>query len=345
LISAPGLSGYEGPIRSIIEEAWRPLVDELSTGKLGSLHGLKRGDGPEPRPRILIATHMDAIGLIVSSQVGQFLHFTQIGGVDPRILPGQRVVVHGREDLVGVVVQPPDRLLPPGSGEKPVPMEHLLIDLGLTENDLKRHVRVGDVVSFDQAPLELSGDALAGHSLDNRASVAAMTICLQELKNRRHAWDVYAAATSQEEVTLGGGSTSAFEVHPDLAVAVDVTHAKGPGTTSDYGTYNLGKGVALGWGPNVHPAIFNAFKEIAEDREIPFEVEPMPTHSGTDAFAMQIAAEGIPSMVLSIPLRYMHTPVEEVSLKDVHRAGRLLAEFISWLPVDFISTISFEKSS
>lgn len=145
----------------------------------------------------------------------------------------------------------------------------------------------------------------------------------------------------QEEETLGGAMTSAFQLHPALAVAVDVTFAASPGSPS-HKTYPLGKGPTLGWGPNVHPALFKAFKELAERLEIPYSVEAMPRHSGTDVFAMQVTAEGIPSMVVGIPLRYMHTPVEMVSMKDIERASRLLAEFTASLEVDFIEKITWE---
>ncbi|MDD5371278.1 MAG: M20/M25/M40 family metallo-hydrolase, partial [Anaerolineaceae bacterium] len=327
LLSAPGLSGNEAPIRELVENAWRPLVDEIGVGRLGSLHALRRGNGAEPRPRVLLAAHMDAIGLIVTSIQAGLLHFTQIGGIDARILPGQRVLVHGRNPLIGVVVQPPDRLLPPGSGEKPVAMEHLLIDIGLAPERVATLVRPGDLISFDQPPIELSGDVICGHSLDNRASVASLTVCLRELQSRLHLWDVYAVATSQEEVTLGGAQTAAFEIHPDLAIAIDVTFAKGPGIT-DYNAFGLGKGLTLGWGPNAHPYLHDSLKELADDLEIPYQVELMPRHSGTDAYAIQVAQEGIPSMVVGIPLRYMHTPVEIVSMKDIRRVGRLLAEYV-----------------
>ncbi|MEJ2267061.1 MAG: hypothetical protein P8X95_26750, partial [Anaerolineales bacterium] len=212
LISAPGLSGHEDPIRSLVEEAWRPLTDELSHSRLGSLHGLKRGGAPEPRSSILLAAHMDAIGLMVTSIAGGFLRLTEIGGLDARVLPGQLVTVHGREDFPGVIVQPPSHLLPKEVGSGPVGLKYLLADTGLRERQVKRLVRVGDLVSFAQQPLELQGETLAGHSLDNRASVAALTECLQELQSRTHSWDVWAVATSQEEETLGGARTSAFEL-------------------------------------------------------------------------------------------------------------------------------------
>ena len=342
LISAPGLSGHEAPIRSLIEAAWGPLADELSTSRLGSLHALKRGAAPEPRPSILLAAHMDAIGLMVTGQVEGFLRVTEVGGLDGRVLPGQLVTVHGRKDLPGIIVLPPAHLLPPEAREGSVAINYLLVDTGLHPNQMKDLVRVGDLISFAQQPLELRGETLAGHSLDNRASVAAVTQCLLELKVRTHAWDVWVVATAQEEETLGGAKTSAFQLRPQLAVAIDVTWGRGPNTL-DYKTFPLGKGPTLGWGPNIHPGLHRAFKELADQLEIPNAVEVMPLHSGTDAITLQVAAEGIPTMVIGIPLRYMHTPVEVVALKDITRAGHLLAEFIAQLGVDFMDKLTWDE--
>jgi endoglucanase len=342
LITQAGLSANEAPIRAVIADAWRPLVDELSVSPVGSLHGLRRGHGPDPRPRLLLSAHMDAIGLMVTGRSGGFLRITGIGGVDPRILPGQPVIVHGRADLPGVVAQPSDRLLPPSAQGKPVGMEYLLVDTGLPDEDVAKLVRVGDLISFAQAPLELGGETLAGHSLDNRASVAAVTLCLQELNNVSHAWDVWAVASVQEEVSMAGAYTSPFTIRPDLAVAIDVTFAKGPGV-SDYRGYPLGKGPTLGWGPNIHPALFKAFNDLADRLDLPHSMEAMPRHSGTDAYGMQVVAEGIPNIVVSIPLRYMHTPVEVVSLKDIARTGHLLAEFIARLEPDFVQKIRWDE--
>jgi len=341
LISAPGLSGYESPVRTLIEQAWQPLTDELHISRLGSLHGLRRGSLTEPRPSVLISAHMDAIGLMVKGLVGEFLRLTQIGGVDARILPGQAVTVHGRQDLPGVIVQPPAHLLPQPYHEAAVPLEYLLVDTGLTAQELARQVRVGDLVSFAQAPLTLAGDAIAGHTLDNRVSVVALTACLELLQKRLLAWDVWAVASAQEEETLGGAFTSGFQLRPSLAIAVDVTFAASPGSPS-HNTYPLGKGITLGWGPNIHAGVFRAFEELAKKLEIPYAVEVIPRHSGTDGYALQVVAEGIPTMVIGIPLRYMHTPVETVSMKDVRRAGRLLAEFITTLDETFLEKLSWD---
>jgi endoglucanase len=187
----------------------------------------------------------------------------------------------------------------------------------------------------------MSGEIVSGHSIDNRASVAALTLCLQELQSRSHSWDVWAAATVQEEIDYAGAATSAFQLRPDLAIAVDCTFAKGPGT-NHWDTFELGKGPTFGHGPNIHPYLFKRFKNLAERLEIPYATEVIPKSSDTDGMAMQITAEGIPTFVLSIPVRNMHTPVEMVALKDIQRAGRLLAEFIVGLEPGFMSAITWD---
>ncbi|KUK95349.1 MAG: Putative aminopeptidase [Anaerolineaceae bacterium 46_22] len=340
MLTAPGLSGYESPIREILQEVWAPLTDELSVSKIGSLHGFKRGQGNAPRRKVMISAHMDAIGMMVTHIQDSFIRITQIGGIDHRILPGQPVIVHGREELPGVVVQPPGHLLPESVGDGPVEMKYLLVDVGLRPDELAKKVRVGDIVSYAQTPLELTGEALAGHTLDNRVSVAATTLCLEALQNRFHDWDVWAVASAQEEETLGGAFTSPFDIQPDIAIVIDVCFAKGPGA-SDWSSLPFGEGVGLGYGPNIHPALYDAFEKKAKELEIPYHRDLMPKMSGTDAMAVQIVAEGIPCAVIGIPLRYMHTPVETVSLKDIRRAGRVMAEFIADLKPDALDQINW----
>jgi putative aminopeptidase FrvX len=342
LVSTSGLSGHEGPVLELIRDKWAPMVDTLETSRLGSLHALKRGEGSRARPSIMIATHMDAIGLMVTSISEGLLHFDEIGGVDPRILPGTPVVVHGRRDLPGVVVFPPLPTLPESLRDAAIGLRHLLVDVGLTTTQVQRLIQVGDLISFATPPVDLAGESLSGHSLDNRASVAALTVCLDELQGKKHAWDVWAVATAQEEETLGGASTSAHALNPDLALVVDVTIGKGPGADG-WDTFPLGKGPALGWGANLHPFLYRQFDELARRLEIPVTIEATPTYSGTDAYAIQVAREGIPTMLVGIPLRYMHTPVEVIVVKDVQRAGRLLAEFIAGLQLDFMEKITWQE--
>lgn len=344
LISVSGVSGYEAPVANLIKQKWTPLVDEISTSSLGSVHGLKAGSlKKQPRPSVMIAAHMDAIGMIVYRILDGFLYVTNIGGIDARVLPSTPVIVHAStgEDLYGVIAMPPANLLPDGEGSGVIALKYLLIDTGLTPNEVAKKVQVGDRVSFGTEPVEMSGGCVSGHTLDNRASVAALTICLEELQSKSHVWDVWAVASVQEEVTLGGAQTSAFQLRPTIAVAVDMTFGKGTGS-SGYQTFGIGKGVTLGISPSIHPFLYKRFKEVAERIEIPVHDDLMPEYSSTDADSMQLVAEGIPTMVLSIPQRYMHTPVELVAMKDIQRAGRLIAEFIASLEADFIERIEWE---
>jgi putative aminopeptidase FrvX len=346
LLTAPGISGYEDPASRIIADKWKTLVHEINQGRLGSLHGFRSGTGKSPRPSVMVATHMDAIGLMVTGIVDGFLRLAEVGGVDPRVLPGALVTVFatGRGEIraiPGIVVQPPIRLLPPELSLNPVPLEYLLVDTGLPPRKVKELVQVGDVISYAQLPFELSGETISGHSLDNRASVAALTICLEELQVRPHIWDVWAVATTQEEIGMVGAISSTFELQPTIAIAVDVTFAKGPGA-SDWQTSQLGRGPTLCMGPNIHPALHKAMKELAEKLEIPTGQEYAPRHTGTDGLATQVAMGGIPTLVLGIPLRYMHTPVEMVAIKDIQRTGRLIAEFIAGLAPDFMKTITWD---
>jgi putative aminopeptidase FrvX len=333
MLSAPGISGFEKPVSDIIAEFWRPLTDQLSESALGSLHGLRKAASPSPRPSLMIAAHMDGIGLMVKDIRQGYLFITQIGGVDARILPGQLVTVHGKQEIPGIVQMIPDRFLPDSSSGKPPVYNNLFIDTGLSENILKRDVHVGDIVSFASQPLDLNGGYVSGHSLDNRASVAAVTVCLEELKHFNLQWDLWCAATVQEEMHLIGAATSTFQLQPTLGIAVDVTFAWEP-SVKDYTSFPLGKGPTIGLGANVHPALHEKFVEIAKEIDLPYAIETMPRSSGTDAMSMQITAAGVPTMVIGIPIRYMHTPYELTAMTDIRRAGRLLARFIMSLEAD-----------
>ncbi len=338
LLCVPGISGYEQSVSKIIKEQWEPLTDEISISRLGSLHALRKASTPGNHPSLMIATHMDAIGLMVKEIQGEFLLITQIGGVDPRVLPGQAVTVHGEKNIAGVVQMLPDRLAiktAPGSAPN---YSRLFIDTGLNEAEIKRNIRVGNVVSFANTPIGFEGKYISGHSLDNRASVAALTVCLEEIRNYQLQWDLWCVATVQEEVRAVGAHTSTFNLMPQIGIALDVTFAQEPGLNT-HETFPLGKGVTLGIGANVHPALHRKFKQLAEEIDMPFTLETMPRSSGTDAMVMQITGAGIPTFVLGIPIRYMHTPVELTSLKDIQRAGRLLARFVTSLESDSLQSL------
>ncbi len=341
LLSTAGLSGHESPAADLIRARWEPLADEIHLSRLGSIHALRRGTAPEPRPSLLLSAHCDAVGMMVAGIEDGFLRLTQIGGIDSRLLPGQSVIVHARQPLQGLIAARPAALMPDDAKKDAPGWNDLLVDVGLTPRQVKQRVRVGDLVSFANEPLELGEGIISGHSLDNRASVAALTLALEAATAASHAWDVWFAATVQEEVGYVGAATSAFALRPSLAVVADVTYAKGPGANG-WECFPLGGGPTLGIGPHVHPYLLRRLKELAEDLEIPHAIEPMPSHSGTETDAIQRAAEGIPTAIVSIPIRYMHSPVEVAALADIQRAARLLSEFIARLDANFLQTVVWD---
>jgi endoglucanase len=346
LTRTAGLSGFEQTIRREVRAAWGSHVDEMRTDTLGNLIALKRGSigmgdagrgGPGPsRLKVMLASHMDEIGLMVTRIRGSFLSITEVGGVDQRLLLGQPVLVHGRRELPGVIGSRPPHILTAGERDKLVPWDELIVDVGLPAEEVAELVRIGDVISFRQELRELMSGRVSAKALDNRASIAAIAVCLEALQSRTHSWDVFAVATVQEEETMGGAMTSTYGVEPDVGIAVDVTHGDGPGI-SDAEAFPLGKGPTIGYGPSNHPGVHQELVDAAKAIELPYHVEAMPRGGGTDAWAMEVVRSGVPTGVVSIPIRHMHMPVEVVAVKDIERAGRLLAEFVTRLDESFLT--------
>lgn len=333
-------SGHEGPARQVIRGAWEGLADEFHTDGLGSLIAIKHGTGPQPRRKIMLCAHMDEIGLIVAEVRGAFIRTEPLGGVDYRGLLSQPVLVHGRRTLKGLFgAAPPhmalDRKKYPGAGE-------LWVDVGLPPEEVSALVRIGDVITFDTAFTALKGERVSGKSLDNRASVAALTLCLDELAHHDHAWDVVAVAAVQEEVGMNGAATAAYQVQPDLAIAIDGTFGTQRGVDEDEG-YALGSGPTISRGPNFHPLLVQVFRDLAKELDIKLPVEALPGDSGTDAWLIQVSRAGVPVLLLSIPIRNMHSPVEVADLRDIKRTGRLLAAFVAGLEPDFLGRIAWPE--
>ena len=319
---------------------WGRWADETRVDKMGNALAICRGTDRTAAPRrsIMLATHMDEIGLMVAGVRHGFIHLAALGGVDARILPGQEVIVHGRRDLPGLVASTPPHLLKAAERNKVTPLGHLWIDVGLSARQVEQLVRVGDLISLRRSVIELKNGLLAGKAFDNRASVAAVAVCLEQLRQAQYRWDVLAVATVQEEVGLLGAATSAFALRPDVAMVIDVTYAAQYNATS-VETFALDKGPTINVGPNIHPRLRQGLCDAAHRLELDARLEPLPGHSGTDGWAIQVAREGIPTGIVAIPIRSMHTPVEVVSVKDVERAGRLLAEFVRGLDEEFYRSL------
>lgn len=344
ITEAPGASGYEDGVREVLRKAWEPLTDSQSVGKSGTLVATKLGtqtpaDGV--RRRVMITAHMDENALIVNTIDGAFLKLKNIGSPDERTLPGTPVVVHGKRNVRGVIGLRPQRSAPADQQGQYVPLDHLYVDLGLSAAEVAELVSVGDIVYPDVPMLELQNNRVAGKAMDDRSCVAIVTLTLDLLQSRKHQWDVLAVATTQEEVTLYGAAVEGHDLFPDLAIALDVTFGDQSGGGDP--TFKLGDGPTLGIGPNFHPALYDSMTALAEKLDITVHPEATPGHSGTDAWEIQIVREGVPSALIGLPSRNMHTSVEIVDLKDMERTARWLAEFIVSLTPDYMDTIVWDK--
>jgi endoglucanase len=327
--SAP--SGHEGPAAAV----WREQASFAEAGADGLGSSIARiGEGA---PLLAVVGHIDEIGLVVThiDEKG-FLWFSPIGGWDPQVLAGQRVEIRGRDGLVpGVVGRKPIHLLEPDQRKKVVELKKLHIDVGADGRDEAAElVRVGDPVTIAAAPARLAGDRLVSRAMDNRLGAYVALEALRRCHERGSLGGSFAAvAAVQEEIGLYGARTSAFELRPDLAVAIDVTHATdAPGIDEkEVGSHPLGSGPAIGRGSTLSPKVFELLLETAEAEGIGHTVSASGRSTSTDADAIQISRSGIPTGLVSIPLRYMHSPVELVDLGDVEATVELIAAFAARL--------------
>ncbi|MBI5031077.1 MAG: M42 family metallopeptidase [Chloroflexi bacterium] len=345
LSEAHGVSGYEHAIRELVIEEFRPYADEISVTPMGNVIALKRGVGKAPAPKVLIEGHMDEIGLMVTDIDQGYLRFTQVGGFDVRVLLAQEVIVHGKaggpggKELRGIIGARPPHVLTAEERDKVIPMNDLWVDVGLPEARVRELVEIGDLITIARKTIPLKNNLIAGKAFDDRAAVVTVAEALKQLATMKHAWDVYAVANVQEEVGLRGAMTSTYQINPNVAIAVDVGHADQP-NVSDVDAIPLNGGMGIAIGPNIHPLVYEHLTELAKANEIPFKVAPEEGPSGTNAWAMQVVREGIPTGLIDIPLRYMHTSVETISLTDLERIGRLLALFCASLDDKFLRELN-----
>lgn len=336
LSEASGVSGYEGPVRDLVRQAFEPYADEIRVDALGNLIALRRGTRAEGQPTrsIMLAAHTDEIGFMVAGIEEGFLRVARVGGTDPRTTLGQEVTVHGRRPLHGIIGSRPPHVLPPEARKNVVPFDEIFVDVGLPEERLRQEVRVGDLITLYQPFTELAEGYVAGKAFDDRAGVVTVALCLEMLAASRHTWDVYAVATTQEEIGLRGATVSAYSVAPDAAIAIDVGFGRQKGVSED-DSIAMDGGPALAVGPNVHPVLHEEMVRVAKAQEIKYQIEVAPGATGTDGWAIQVAREGVPTEVISVPLRYMHSTVETLCVADVERTGRLMARFIAGLDESF----------
>ena len=323
-----GISGFEHRINNQIKELFVPYSDNVSIDTLGNVIAVKKC-GKKDAKKILIEAHLDEIGLMVSNiDEKGFISFVNVGGVDPRILPASEVIIHGREDVKGIIGAKPPHLQD-GDDSKASKITDMAIDTGLSPEALNNLVAIGDSVTLMQSFGELSDEQISFKSLDDRASVAILIDVMRRLENIRTEVDVYAVSAVREEVGGYGAMTATYKINPDIAIAIDVCHGVTP--DNSYSAYELGSGCIVTCGPNIHPKVYEKLIETAKNHEIKTDIDVDGGNTGTDAWVMQVVNAGVPTGLLSIPLKYMHTSVETASISDITETANLLTEFIKTL--------------
>jgi endoglucanase len=344
LTEAPSPSGYEVPAANLLRERLANSADSIETNILGSVHATLKGNAAGPS--VMIAGHIDEIGLMVKYIDDEgFVSFEAIGGVDAAILPGMRVNVYGTGNgtpalLRGVMGRKPIHLIEPDERKNVTKIEKLFIDLGIPGAEARKLVRVGDPITYGVG-FETYGDGFAvARAFDDKIGVWIAVRVLEEVKKAGGAaGDLIAAGTVQEEIGLRGGVTSAYGIDPFIGISAEVGHATDyPGIEkARYGEAKCGKGPLIGRGPNINPVLFERMVAAADKAKVPYQIGPEARATGTDANPIQLSRGGKVAGLISIPLRYMHTPTEVLKLVDLDYAVKILTQFV----LDLDTTVDF----
>ena len=322
LCSVSGVSGDESAASAKAAEYLKSYAD-VTTDHFGNVYGIV-GTPDESKPTFMLEAHIDEIGFIVTYITDEgFLKISACGGSDERVLTSAHVTVCGKEKLTGIVTSIPPHLQKDGESSG---SGSYYVDIGMSKEKAESIVSLGDRVLVENK-LELMQDHLVtSKALGDRCGVAAILLALDKLRNENTKYNLCVLFSAQEETGERGAKTGAYKLSPDLAVAVDVTFGK-THFESDDSTGQLGAGVMIGVSPSLSRELSDAFITAAKTADIPYQLEVMPGTTGTDADKISISKSGVKTVTLSIPLRYMHTPVEVIDLCDVEYTAQLIAEF------------------
>lgn len=338
LSNACGVTGREEEVRNLLIKLMKPYADEITVDKLENVIAIKKGR--KGSPRVMIAAHMDEIGLMVKTITKEgFLQFAKMGGIDDRILLAQKVIVHTQKgSLLGVIGSKPPHIQKEEERKKVITYDQLFIDVGAEnlEDAKKLGVRVGDPVSFDVKYAKLTSDVVTGKAFDDRVGCAIIIETLKQLKSTDYT--LYAVGTVQEEVGLRGAATATFGIDPDVGIALDVTVAGDvPGVREFETNMKMGKGPVLtvaDAGLITHPKVLRLLRDTAEEIKIDYQIETgLP--GSTDAARMSMTRQGVPSGTISVATRYIHSPAGILSLKDVEKSTELMVAAIHQIQKHF----------
>lgn len=338
LANASGVTGREDEVKSLMIKYLKPYADEVKEDKIGNVVAIKKGK--KNAPKLMLAAHMDEIGLLVKTITKEgFLQFMKMGGIDDRVLLAQKVMVCTENGLLhGIIGSKPPHIQKEDERKRVLASDELFIDIGAEnqEETRKMGVRIGDPVEFDIKFAKLSKDVVIGKAFDDRAGCVAMIEVMKRLEKTD--CTIFAVGTVQEEVGCRGAVTSAFGLSPDLGIALDVTVAGDtPGVKESEAPVKLGKGPSLGIADSgliTHPKVLKLLIDTAEENKIPYQLEAGLAGT-TDASRIALAREGVPSGPLSIPTRYIHSPTSMINLTDVENVVKLTLAAVKNIPKRF----------
>lgn len=320
LTQSAGPCGFEERAVQTAAALLRPLVEEVRIERLGGVTGVRRCGRPNAK-RVALVAHLDEVGLIVTGHEKGFLRFATLGGIDPRVLLNREVTLLTEPPQFGLITGG----LPREEPDRAAPLSELFIDVGRSEREAEE-IPIGTPIVYRERTDSLGEDCYAGKALDDRSCFLILLRMLEQLRDRPLDVDLYVLGSVGEETDSRGAITAAYDLAPDCAVALDVTFGRAPDCGGDE-CFALGGGPVIGVGPNITEWMFERMKEKAESLTMPYQIEVM-VGGGTDGWDIQILREGIPTAVLSLPQRNMHTPVEVVDRRDMEACARLLAAFV-----------------
>lgn len=322
-------SGFETEAALAAVPLLQPWMDEVSIDRMGNVVGV-RHCGKENAPKLLLDAHLDEIGFIITGHEEGFLRFDELGGVDPRMLPDRELIIMAEPPIYGVIACMPPHVQSKEDMDKSQPINELVIDVGLSQEEAQRRIPIGTPAVFRAGCTSLGKDILSGKSLDDRSGFAILADTVEQLKDIELDVDLYVLGSTQEETHSTGAITATYGIMPDMCVAVDVTHGDSP-DASKKDTFILGGGPVIGMGPNCTGWMTRRMASKAEELDMAVQFEVMAGNTGTNGWPIQVSREGIATAILSLPLRYMHTPVEAVSRSDLSDTAKLLAAFVRGL--------------
>lgn len=323
LCESHGPSGKEYLIHPIIEGIFSPY-GEISKDNINNLYVKKKGNS---KGKIMLMAHCDEIFLMVTEILDRGFLRIKSRGIDVKTLVSQEVVIHGRKQIKGVIGIKPPHLMTKEDREKAISLEELFVDTGYLREALEEIVSIGDFITINRESIELLNNNMACKCTDNRAGVLSMAIALNELKGTEHDLDIYSVCSVQEEVGARGARSASYNIMPHIGIVIDTTFNSGK-LGDEEGENLIGNGPVICIGPNIHPKVRKRIMNTAKEYNIPYQLEVEPDNTGTDAWPMQITREGVPTVLISIPIKYMHSSVEVVNLGDIKNTGKLIAKFI-----------------